>query len=214
MPGASEPSDEGLVAEVVRGSESALARLYDRHHRRVFVVAVAVTGDPHVAEEVVQDVYLALWNRAETFDPSRSTVSTWLVAIARNRSLDRRRASSRRIRALEMSALHDPGPDDSAIDRAVDAGQPLAASVPPDEPEVAVELAEASSSLAVGIRELPHAEQAVIVLAYRDGLTQSEIAARLRWPLGTVKTRTRRAIVRLRTILETGPRVELGSPPG
>lgn len=89
--------DAALVREVAAGSETALAELYDRHGSLIYRGALALSRDRGVAEEVVQETFLALWNRAETFDPRLGSLTSWLLAIVRNRSIDRIRASARRV---------------------------------------------------------------------------------------------------------------------
>src|SRR6478736_3570546 len=156
--------DAALVREVAAGSQDALAALYDRYVDAVFAASIRLTSDRQVAEEVVQETFLALWNRAELFNPSMGSLAAWLHTIARNRTVDRLRAAGRRPNLVPLSSAtgNDEG-DAAALDR--------------------------------------------IVLAYREELTQTEIAERLGWPLGTVKTRTRRALLRLREALadELGP---------
>src|SRR5215211_6253200 len=92
----SEADDATLVREVAAGSESALGHLYDRYVDAVFAAASRLTGDRQVAEEVVQETFLALWNRAELFDPKVGSLAAWLHTIARNRTVDRLRATGRR----------------------------------------------------------------------------------------------------------------------
>jgi RNA polymerase sigma-70 factor (ECF subfamily) len=172
-----------------------------------------VTGDRQVAEEVVQETFLALWNRAERYDPELGELATWLGAIARNRARDRQRAIRRRIPASAFSDLMGDAPEEgSMLDWLVAAGEPLAAGGADASPEVQVLDAEAAVRMSELVAELPDPERDVLVLAYGEGLSQSEIAVRLGWPIGTVKTRTRRALARLRHALE--PAVEpSGSKP-
>src|SRR5215210_8749731 len=100
--------DATLVREVVAGSESALATLYDRHADAVYHAASRLTSDRQVAEEVVQETFLALWNRAELFDPAAGSLSAWLHTIARNRTVDRLRAAGRRPTVVALSARGGP----------------------------------------------------------------------------------------------------------
>jgi RNA polymerase sigma-70 factor (ECF subfamily) len=190
--------DAALVRDVVAGSHDALAELYDRHASLVFSIARRVTGDRAIAEEVVQETFLALWNRAELFDPATGSLTTWLVAIARNRSLDRVRAARRRPQAVPIGEPGAGAPGEDELERAF-------AMAPGDRggPDPAAVLVREEDREAVrrALTSLDDAERAVIVLAYQDGLTQAEIAERLGWPLGTVKTRTRRALRSLRAVL-------------
>src|SRR3982751_4129215 len=96
--------DVSLVREVVTGSEDALATLYDRHADAVYAAACRLTSDRQVAEEVVQETFLALWNRAELFDPSAGSLAAWIHTIARNRTVDRLRAAGRRPNLVALSS--------------------------------------------------------------------------------------------------------------
>lgn len=193
------PADAVLVAAVAAGSEDALAELYDRHVAAIHATALRMTGDRGVAEDVVQEVFLTLWNRAERFDPDRGSLAAWLGTIARHRAVDRLRAAGRRPRLVSLSGAPDE-PAGAALDRATLVGS--AGSVPAaDDPAAAAEAGEARAAIGAALAAMPAQERDVILLAYRDDLSQSEIAERLGWPLGTVKTRTRRALGRLRGVL-------------
>lgn len=209
-PGLGSLDDAALVREVVVGSHDALAVLYDRHGDAVFAAACRLTSDRGLAEEVVQETFLALWDRAGSFDPSIGSLAAWLHTIARNRTVDRLRAAGRRPAATPLSAIAVPDlggtagvVDAEALDRVLAGGTVLAASVPPRSPEMAAALSELRAALQAALAAMPEEERAVIVLAYGDDLSQSEIAERLGWPLGTVKTRTRRGLARLREVLAT-----------
>ena len=194
--------DVALLAQVADGSHDALASLYDRHAIAIHALARRMTGDPQVAEEVVQETFLVLWNRAEMFDASIGSLSTWLHAIARNRTIDRLRALGRRPTVVTLSGAGDHGIDGAAqADRIVEAGTIVGGAAPGHGPEAAAEAAEARIAVDRALGEIPEAERLVIELAYREELSQSEIASRLGWPLGTVKTRTRRALAHLRDAL-------------
>ncbi len=201
-PGASAEAD--LVRAVASGSEDALAALYDRHVDGVHAVALRLTNDRQLAEEVVQETFLALWNRAELFDSTLASLATWLRTIARNRTVDRLRAAGRRPQLLPLPGYRDAGDADVGFDR-VDVDAVILGGAAPDlGPEVSAEAAETRATVGAAIAGMPEQELTVILLAYREGLTQAEIAERLAWPLGTVKTRTRRALARLRAVLEAG----------
>jgi RNA polymerase sigma-70 factor (ECF subfamily) len=194
--------DAALVAAVAGGSQDALATLYDRHADLVHASAYRITGDRHVAEDVVQEVFLALWNRANAFDPKVGSLRTWLTAIARNRAVDRLRAAGRRPRLVAPNPMLDE-PEADALERlAREQGVAAGDLADPDsDPAAALERSEARRAIDNVLGALPDDEREVILLAYRDQLSQSEIATRLGWPLGTVKTRTRRALGRLREAL-------------
>jgi RNA polymerase sigma-70 factor (ECF subfamily) len=167
----------------------------------VFATALRTLGDRQAAEDVVQETFLALWNRAETFDARLGSLSTWLATIARHRAVDRLRAAGRRPRLVSL----DPSPDGAdggteAIDRLLSLHSYEAMPLD-DDPVAAYDVVELRTFLSRALAGLPPDERDVIALAYRDELTQSEIAMRLGLPLGTVKTRTRRGLRRLRESL-------------
>lgn len=196
-------SDEVLVGLLISGSEEALLEIYRRYSDSLFRAAVLRMGDRQLAEEVVQDTYLALWNRAELFDAAQGSLLTWLSAIARNRAIDTFRRGARRPPALPLSALL---PDDGGSDAAIEAalrGLPGSANLADSEPEAWLDGAWLRDEVSRALDDIPAHERQVIKLAYFEELSQTEIAARLDWPLGTVKTRTRRALARLRQSLAT-----------
>lgn len=205
-------SDAHLVRDMIEGSQDALAGLYDRHSDAIFAVAMRATHDRWIAAEVVQDTFLVLWNRAELFDPSRGALATWLSTIARNRATDRLRAAGRHQRARPFSSLTRSDPDDhSVVERLAASGELIGAAGPEPSPEVALSIEETRASIAGALASLSPIERSVIDLAYNDGLSQSEIAEQLGWPIGTVKTRTRRALRHLRDQLERAE-IDAGGP--
>jgi RNA polymerase sigma-70 factor, ECF subfamily len=179
----STPADSDLLARMRRGDEAALAALYDRYAGLVVTIALRVVGDREVAEEILQDTFLRCWNGVETFQPSRGHVAGWLMGIARNRAIDVLRSRQHKSRQRERTAL--PEPDDPH--------QPGR----PDETEAVV----LRHTVATALATLPLSQRQVIELAYYGGLSQTEIAQRLGEPLGTVKSRTRTAMDRLRILL-------------
>jgi RNA polymerase sigma-70 factor, ECF subfamily len=202
MEGRSPLPDAELVAAVATGDVEAFAVLYDRYAQAVYRAAFRRLGDRQVAEEVLQDTYLALWNRAELFDASAGSLLVWLSTIARNRAVDRLRAFGRRPAAVPLSAVapaddHDGG----TVERTMARAELLGSGPRSVDPEQALEDAGLRAEIREAIGTIPRLERQVIELAYFEELTQSEIAARLGWPLGTVKTRTRRALGRLREVL-------------
>jgi RNA polymerase sigma-70 factor, ECF subfamily len=209
--------DAALVRAVADGSQDALAVLYDRHADGIFAAAVRLSGDRGVAEEVVQETFLALWNRAELFDPNTAALGSWLHAIGRNRTVDRLRAAGRRPNLVSITS---PAGDDQlegdVLDRlARTGGGVVGGGHSAQDPEDAVAAVELRGTLRAAIAQMPEPERLVILLAYQEELSQSEIAVRLGWPLGTVKTRTRRALGRLREVLgeQLGPAAALEAVP-
>lgn len=192
-------TDAELVAALVGGDQAALAELYDRHSATLYRAALMRVGDRQLAEEILQDTYLALWNRAELFDERQGSLAGWLSTICRNRSIDRLRALGRRPPPMPFSAMAPAG------ERPTDDDLPLQRlrEVDPsaDDPAGRIEGAWLRVEVERALAGMPDVERDVIRLAYYEELSQSEIAARLDWPLGTVKTRTRRALSRLRESL-------------
>jgi RNA polymerase sigma-70 factor (ECF subfamily) len=212
----SQVDDVALVREVAAGSQDALASLYDRHADAVYAAACRLTSDRQVAEEVVQETFLALWNRAELFDPSMGSLAAWMHTIARNRTVDRLRAAGRRPSLVSLTpADGDEGGEAQAFERMMAIGTVVGGANVGRGPEGELEANEVRTALREALTTMPELERTVIVLAYRDGLSQSEISDRLGWPIGTVKTRTRRALMRLREVLagELGPMAGLDVTP-
>ncbi len=198
-----DEDDGALVRAVAAGSEEALGVLYDRHATGVHATAYRLTGDRGVAEEVVQETFLALWNRAGSFDPGVASLGTWLRSIARNRAVDRLRAAGRRVQLVALPGV--AGEDDGAaatVERLDPEFAVFGGAARDPDPVLEAEAAVTRQVIADALSGMPDEERTVILLAYQQGLTQSEIAARLGWPLGTVKTRTRRALAHLRTAIE------------
>ena len=173
-----DQDDLVLVQGVARGEQQAFLTLYDRHAARVNALALHILGDQMMAEEVTQDTFMKLWSRARLYLSERGSFIVWLLTIARRTALDRLRMEKRR---PLLSDSNDP--------------EELWPSMPdqsenPDEARW--------KSLYFAVHSLPHDQQVVVELAYYQGLSQSEIAAELGWPLGTVKTRLRAAMQALR----------------
>ena len=215
--GRGAPSDDtALVRELVRGSETALSTLYDRYGDAIFASAYRLTADRGIAEEVVQETFLTLWNRAELFDPTAGSLPAWLHAIGRNRAVDRLRAAGRRPRLVALSSAAMPDESETqGLERAMASGTVVAGAAQPPGPEEAADAAGLRQAIRAAMTTMPDQERTVILLAYQEELSQTEIAVRLDWPLGTVKTRTRRALLRLREALggEFGPTGELSDVP-
>lgn len=197
-----ELDDAALVGRIVAGDERALMAIYDRHGDALFGIAVRFLGDREAAAEIVQEVFLSLWQRAVRYDAAAGSLLGWLIGIARHRSLDRLRMESRRPRLA--TPAHASGDGEGSEEGSLGWG---ATAVSEDEPDPAVEVDRrwSRSVVRTALSEMPEPERRVLVLAYDDGLSQAEIAARLGWPLGTVKSRTRRAMATLRERLVLVP---------
>lgn len=186
--------DSQLVSRMAAGEDTALGDLYDRYGRTLYALALAIVREPADAEEVVVDAFGQAWRSAATFDAGRGSVGAWLATIARSRALDTVRARGRRARAHERAAL--------LSDEGVAA--PIAA--PGADPSRGVEYGEARRLVSQALAALPGPQRTAIELAYFEGLSQSEIAERLAEPLGTIKTRIRTGMEKLRGLL--GPLLE------
>ena len=201
--------DARLAARIAAGDEGAFVIAYDRHSGFLFGSVTRFLGDREMAAEVVQDAFVTLWRRARLFDARSGSLLTWLLAIARHRAIDRLRAEGRRPTrdAVRLDAFTAEAP--TAGTPRLDTPPELVADAATDPGEVAGRR-WVQSVVRTGIAELPENERQVIVLGYSMDLSQAQIAERLEWPLGTVKSRTRRAMAQLRQRL--GPIVDLDQP--
>ena len=176
-------SDEALVALAARAEESALAELYDRHGRVAYGLALRVVRDQTLAEDAVQEAFLALWRSAATFVPERGTASSWILTLVHRRAVDLVRREDRR-RAEPLEDEVQAGAGGSAEDVAW--------------------LRLERERVQEALRRLPDHEREALELAYYGGFTQSQLAERLGVPIGTIKSRMFSGLARLRELLETG----------
>lgn len=179
--------DADLLARVVKGDQQAFSQLYDRSSTLLFTLAVRILGNREEAAELLQDVYLEVWRKVSRYDVGRGTPVAWLITLTKSRAIDRLRArASRGYRAtgarVEDTAVQvaDPGPS-------------------PLETQTEEELRSAVGAAVAG---LPQSQQQAIELAYYEGLSHTEIATRLNQPLGTVKTRIKLGMSKLRESLQ------------
>ncbi|MEX2446606.1 MAG: sigma-70 family RNA polymerase sigma factor [Dehalococcoidia bacterium] len=192
-----EPEDVELVAALADEDIRALEQLYDRYSTLAYSVSLRVLRDPQLAEDVVQEVFLRLWRQPTSYDPTRGRFISWLMSVTRNRSVDELRRVSRRRRSEQLE--EQPGHELASTERL-------------DDPQAGVEIAEARANVRAAMTRLPPSQRRVIELAYFGGLTQVEIADVTGEPLGTVKTRIRLGMNKLREALggymewEGGPR--------
>jgi len=207
-----ELDDARLVARIAAGEEAAFVIAYDRHAGFVFGSVTRFLGDREAAAEVVQDAFVTLWRRARQFDARSGSLLTWLLAIARHRAIDRLRADGRRPTrdAIHLDSLTTEG-GSSGTAASPDVPRELIADGATDPARVATRR-WMQAVVRTGIAELPDNERQVILLGYAQELSQAEIAERLEWPLGTVKSRTRRAMAQLRA--RFGPVTELSEEHG
>ena len=174
--------DQVAIERMARGDQSALGDLYDRHGRLIYSLALRVLRDQGDAEDVVQEVFLQAWREASRFDLTRGNVVAWLVMVTRSRAIDRLR---RRQARPQLAATSEP-------DTRVDAG-PRA--------DVQMEWQSRAAEVRRALETLPLLQRAAVELAFFDGLTHAEIAEQLEVPLGTVKTRVRQGLLKMRDCL-------------
>ncbi|HKS29224.1 MAG TPA: sigma-70 family RNA polymerase sigma factor [Pyrinomonadaceae bacterium] len=174
-------SDAELLRAVASGDSQALAELYDRYHSILFGLLLRILRDGAEAEDVLQEVFIQAWRRASKFDESRGKAFTWLVTIARSRAIDRLRSLSAAERASLRAA---PDPWQEVSDASTDAVR-----------------SEESERVRRALSEIPEEQREALLLAYFEGLSQTEIAEKTETPLGTIKTRTRAGLKRLRELL-------------
>ncbi|MFN8558648.1 MAG: sigma-70 family RNA polymerase sigma factor [Dehalococcoidia bacterium] len=185
-------TDEELVLLVRGRDERAFETLYDRYADLVYSVALRVLADPTLAQDVAQEVFLRIWRAPESFDIGRGRFSNWLVSVARNRAVDEvRLRGRRRLREVGAQSMADDPPDGQA-----------------EDPAVAAQTEIERSAVRRALFTLPVEQRTALELAYFGGMTQQEIAELLNQPLGTVKTRTRLAMKKLRHALAAD--VEVG----
>ena len=178
--------DDRLVLALENRDEKALETLYDRYGDYVYSVCLRMVGDVQLAEDLTQEVFLRLWRRPDLYDASRGRFVTWLLSVARNRSIDERRSRGRRFR-------HEAPPSVTA--------EELLNSAPAADGEDAAILSDERVVIERALATLPQEQRLAIQLAYFGGYTQQEIAQGLHQPLGTVKTRIRLGLQKLRLIL-------------
>lgn len=177
-----------LLAAVAKGDTEAFAQLYDATSTILFTMAMRMLGDRDDASDLLQDVYAEVWRKGARYDPSRGTPTAWLVTLTRSRGIDRLRSRVSKggktsVSIEESPAAHDaagdgPGPLDTYADR------------------------ELSSAVIKAMAELPEAQQQALELAYYEGLSHTEIAERLKQPLGTIKTRIKLGMDKLKGLLQ------------
>jgi RNA polymerase sigma-70 factor, ECF subfamily len=181
-----EPDDRELLRRMRQEDERALEALYRRYGGLVYTLALRIVGDPELAREVLQDTFLRAWDGRETYDPARGRVPWWLMGVARHRAIDLLRSRSHQARLREQErlapAMREPVPADT------------------------MNALDLRSAVTNALQALSTVQRRAIELAYYGGLTQAEIARELSEPLGTIKSRTREAIERLRGLL--GPLIE------
>jgi RNA polymerase sigma-70 factor, ECF subfamily len=173
--------DVELLHAVARGDELALGTLYDRYRVILFGLLVRILNSREEAEDILQEVMLQVWRRAGDFDERRGRPFTWLVTLARSRAIDRLRLLAARQRLADSAARNAPEEASDAVKDTLHSEQ--------------------REIVQRALAELPEEQTRILRLAYFEGLTQAEIATKLTTPLGTVKTRMRSGMIKLRELL-------------
>jgi RNA polymerase sigma-70 factor (ECF subfamily) len=187
--------DLALLQRIVARDERAVAELYDRHGRLVFSVIRRILRSQSDAEDVLQETFVRVWSRADTYDASLGSPATWLTRIARNRAVDR-------LRAQRARADVDGVPPHTARARADSGEIRMAVAAVSDRPDVRTESLAVATAVRSAVARLPENQRVLIEAAYFEGYTHHELAARFELPLGTVKTRIRAGLTALRVHLE------------
>lgn len=182
MPESALPTSDQLMVEIAAGSEPAFERLYDMMAPRVFGLVLRILRDQAQSEEVTQEVFVEAWQYAQRFDPSRGSVTTWLLTMAHRRAVDRVRASqSSRDRDLRVGIKDYQDSYDDVEENAI--------------------LHDESLRVAQALQQLVPGQREAIQLAYFGGFTHHEVASRLEIPVGTAKTRIRDGMIKLRDLM-------------
>ena len=182
----SNPDDIQLIRLIAQSRQDAINELYERYKRLVFSVAFAIVGDQGVAEEITLDVFVQVWQKADSYRPELAKVSTWIMAITRNHAIDILRWQRSR---PESNSVHWE-------DRSVQNG-PLIHNL-----EEQIESTLKKEMVRNAVAQLPEDQREALALAYFKGYTQSQISEALKQPLGTIKTRIRLGMQKLRKLLE------------
>lgn len=182
----SKTTDQQLIARIQQKDEQALDALYQRYGRLIYSIARHMVGDPATAEEITLDVFTQVWTKAHTYRQGRAQVNTWLTSMARNRAIDELRRRSTRIekQAVSWADVHQ--------EPATTQGNPV----------TAVQKSQEQERILAALHTLPEEQKQVLAYAYFGSYTHQEIAAMLNLPLGTVKTRIRLGMQKLRGILK------------
>jgi RNA polymerase sigma-70 factor (ECF subfamily) len=180
-----------MIAAIGRGDQSAFSALYDRLSGPLYSLALRMLGDTADAQEALQDVFVQIWSRAGTYDPEQSSVFSWTVLLTRSRVVDRLRARGRRFRVLVRSTedkeTRTQVADASTVESAADTA----------------ERNDEATRVRFLLNNLPSEQREAIELAFFEHLTHHEIAAQLGQPVGTIKARIRRGLLKLRQRLRT-----------
>jgi RNA polymerase sigma-70 factor (ECF subfamily) len=178
-------ADMRRITEMAAGDASGLSEIYDRHSTAVYSLALRIVREESEAEDVVQEVFAQAWRQADRYDARRGSVIAWLLIMTRTRAIDR-------LRVRQARPDRQSTPDPAVLDQLPAAGE---------DPASGLVAQEDAQRVRQALEELPLLQRIAIELAFFEGLSQSEIAERLEQPLGTVKTRIRMGLLRLRDVL-------------
>ena len=181
-----QQEDARLLGRVAQGDKAAFAALYDRFSRPLYATALRVVNDAAEAQDIVHDTFVTLWEKAATFETGRGTAFAWAMTLVRNRAIDRVRMRRRRAELLTASAPADLGYDENS-------SGPVA--------DDSAALGDEATAVRAAVATLPPDQKRALELAFFSGLTQQQIAEKLSEPLGTVKARIRRGLLKLRDSL-------------
>lgn len=181
-----EAIDASLMGRIARGDKQAFTALYDRFSSPLYAMALHIIHDPAEAQDIVHDVFVTVWEKAGTFDLRRGSAFSWVVTLVRHRAIDRVRMRRRRAGLLADSAPSDLGYQENA---------------PGASADVSMMISDDARTVRTAVAALPREQQRALELAFFAGLTQEQIAEKLQEPLGTVKARIRRGLLKLRDAL-------------
>jgi RNA polymerase sigma-70 factor (ECF subfamily) len=175
-----------LMIRIKARDPDALEELYGLYKRLLYGMVISIVKKREEAEDLLQEIFVKIWNKADSFDESRGNVYSWIVTLARNKAIDRLRSKGYKTQQKASVSIHEP-----LFTLEGDKFDPLETTIFSDRAELVKK----------ALNEIPDSQKEVIEIAYYRGLTQSEIADQLNIPLGTVKTRTRQGMMKLKTIL-------------
>jgi RNA polymerase sigma-70 factor (ECF subfamily) len=178
-------NDVDLLRNIGVGDRSAFSRFYDQYSKLLFSIAFKILNDSKEAEDVLQEVFLQIWDKAAQYDPRLGKPVSWAVTLTRNKSIDHIRSSQRRSKLMEQASTEMAVREDCA-----------------ETANETVRGRESAELIARAVAELPEDQRNAIEMAFFSGLTQNEISETLKTPLGTIKARIRRGMLRLRDRLE------------
>ncbi|MDX1638804.1 MAG: sigma-70 family RNA polymerase sigma factor [Balneolaceae bacterium] len=179
--------ERALIKRIKAGDTTALEALYDLYKSLLFGMIISIVNNREEAEDLLQEVFMNIWEKAHTFDGERGNVYSWIVTLTRNRAIDRLRSKGYKTQQKTATTVNKPG-----FSLQGDQYDPLETTIISDRAELVQQALE----------QIPEKQREVIKVAYYGGMTQSEIAEHLDIPLGTVKTRTRQGMIKLKTLLE------------